>query len=55
MGEREISVGSRIFWSMVLLIIIVLAWLKYVEEYVTLWGALVVWVIAAGIMNKFAK
>jgi len=36
------SIGDRIFWSMICFFVISLLWLKFVEPFVPLWGSLFV-------------
>lgn len=40
------SIGDRIFWSMICTFVIFLVWLKFVEPLIPLWGSL----IASGIV-----
>ncbi len=39
----KLEIGDGIFYSIISIIIIVLLWLKYIEKYLPLWLALIVW------------
>ena len=39
----KLEIGDGIFYSIISIIIIVLLWLKYIEKYLPLWWALIVW------------
>ena len=40
------SIGDRIFWSLICFFVISLLWLKFVEPFIPLWGSL----IASGVV-----
>ena len=39
------STGDKITWSYRSLIFLGLLWLRFIEEYIPIWGALVVWLV----------
>lgn len=40
---KPLEFGDMIFYAVTGLIVITLVWLRFVEQHVGLWGALVVW------------
>lgn len=38
----SLTFGERVFWSIMILIFIVLVWLRFIEPYIPLWVAAVV-------------
>ena len=56
----KLEIGDGIFYSIISIIIIVLLWLKYIEKYLPLWLALIVWgivfvFIIYGVINGYKK
>jgi len=48
-----LSLSDRVFWSIALTILVGVLWVKFLEQYVTAWGALVVGLIIAILIMKF--
>lgn len=46
-------IGDRVFWAVIIFIFIGLAWLKVLERYVSIWGALIVGGAAAIAFIKY--
>lgn len=46
--------GDTVFYVILSLVLLILFWLKYVEPYVPLWGAWVVWaILAAYLISRY--
>jgi len=48
-----LSLGNRVFWSIALMILIGILWIKFIEGYITAWGALVVGFIASALIIRY--
>ncbi|MEM2178515.1 MAG: hypothetical protein QXF09_06265 [Nitrososphaerota archaeon] len=48
-----LSLGDRIFWSIALTILIGVIWVKFIENYISSWGALVVGLIVSVLIMKY--
>jgi predicted small integral membrane protein len=48
-----LSLGDRIFWSIALIIFIGVIWVKFIEKYITSWGALIVGLIVSALIMKY--
>lgn len=44
------NIGDKITWSYRILFILMLVWLRFIEQYITIWGVWVVWAIIAFII-----
>ncbi len=56
----KLEVGDGIFYSAISLIVIVLLWLRYLEKFLPLWWAVLIWsfifvVIIYAIKNNYKK
>lgn len=47
--------ADKVFWSIVVIILIGLLWLKFVEEYLNAWFGLIVGLIIAASIVKFGE
>ena len=56
----KLEIGDGIFYSIISLIVIGLFWLRYIEKYLSLWWAVIVWVclvscICYAVINNYKK
>ena len=56
----KLEIGDGIFYSLISIIILVLLWLRYMEKYLSLWWALLLWsflfsFILYGVINNYKK
>ena len=56
----KLEIGDGIFYSLISIIILVLLWLRYMEKYLSLWWALLLWAflfsfILYGVINSYKK
>lgn len=51
------NIGDKITWAYRLLFIFMLIWLRFIEQYITIWGVWVVWAIVVffWLFNPFKK
>ncbi|MCX8062323.1 MAG: hypothetical protein N3D16_07060 [Anaerolineales bacterium] len=51
------NIGDKITWAYRLLFILMLVWLRFIEQYITIWGVWVVWAIIVffWLFNPFKK
>lgn len=51
------NIGDKITWAYRLLFILMLVWLRFIEQYITIWGVWVVWaiIIFFWFFNPFKK
>jgi len=47
---KRLELGDMIFYAVTGLIVIALLWLRFAEQHVGLWGALVVWAAWTGFL-----
>ncbi len=47
------SLGDRVFWSIVTIILVGLLWVKFLEQYLDAWWALVVGIALAALIIKY--
>lgn len=47
-----LSLGDRIFWSVILMILVWISWMAFLEQY-SIWGSLVVGLTIAILIMKF--
>jgi len=47
------ALSSRLTWAFYLLLIIVLLWIRFLEKYVSIWGALFLWLALLPICLKY--
>ncbi|GEM_PF-7090015 len=48
-----LSLGDRVFWSIALTIFIGVIWVKFIENYISSWGALIVGLIVSALIMKY--
>lgn len=48
-----LSLGDRVFWSIALMIFIGVIWVKFIENYISSWGALIVGLIVSALIMKY--
>jgi len=56
----KLEIGDGIFYSLISIIILVLLWLRYMEKYLSLWWALLLWAflfsfILYAVINNYKK
>jgi hypothetical protein len=56
----KLEIGDGIFYSLISIIILVLLWLRYMEKYLSLWWALLLWAflfsfILYGVIHNYKK
>jgi uncharacterized protein (DUF983 family) len=56
----KLEIGDGIFYSIISIIVIGLLWLRYIEKYLSLWWAVIVWVclvlcICYAVINNYKK
>jgi|GEM_PF-1022636 len=51
------NIGDKITWAYRLLFILMLIWLRFIEQYISIWGVWVVWAIIVffWLFNPFKK
>lgn len=51
------NIGDKITWAYRLLFIFMLIWLRFIEQYISIWGVWVVWAIIVflWLFNPFKK
>ncbi len=51
------NIGDKLTWAYRLLFILMLVWLRFIEQYITIWGVWVVWAIIVffWLFNPFKK
>lgn len=47
------SLGDKVFWSIVVIIAVGLLWVKFVEQHLSAWWALVVGIALAALIIKY--
>lgn len=55
--EPGMNIGDKITWAYRLLFILMLIWLRFIEQYISIWGVWVVWaiIIIFWLFNPFKK
>ncbi|MCS6898126.1 MAG: hypothetical protein NZM29_09150 [Nitrospira sp.] len=51
------NLGDKLTWAYRLLFILMLIWLRFIEQYITIWGVWVVWalIVFFWLFNPFKK
>jgi len=49
------SRGDRVFWSIVVIILVGLLWVKFVEQYLSAWWALVIGIALAILIIRYGE
>jgi predicted small integral membrane protein len=49
------TIGDRIFWSVICFVVISLLWLKFLEPFFPLWGSLIVSGVVAFLIANYKR